>query len=120
MGTQPRVHASVGFWMLAPEPPERRLIIEAALARLDGLRDRLIGKLYAKDAETDLGEQMRATPTYGFPAIRRLVTPLRIRSTSGPLLRTVVLVVVVGAVGGLQAEPSTQFVPPGLQPGSPA
>jgi hypothetical protein len=49
-----RVHARSAFWLLAPEPPERRLTIEAALERLDGLRDRLVNKLDRMDTDADL------------------------------------------------------------------
>ncbi len=56
-----RVTAREAFWMVAPAPAERVIVIEAALERLDDLRDRLIAKLDGMSADPDL------KPSLGFP-----------------------------------------------------
>lgn len=57
---QPRVTAREAFWIVGA-PRERRLMIEAALERLDGLRERLIDRLDALDGDPDLEPSLGAT-----------------------------------------------------------
>ena len=60
MLAQPRMTAAKAFWIVSRRR-ERRLAIEAALERLDGLRDRLIGRLDQLDGDPDLESWLGAS-----------------------------------------------------------
>jgi hypothetical protein len=60
MLAQARTTAREAIWIVGA-PRERRLMIEPALERLDGLRDRLIDRLDAMDGDTDLEPSLGAT-----------------------------------------------------------